>query len=157
MNVLDKALLVSVVANGLLAGLFFTFACAVGAALGRLDDQSYVAAFRSINSAILNGWFLSVFFLAPVTAGIAALRAVLGHQPTSWAMVAGAVCSLLTFIITVTVNVPLNEALEAATTTTASQYSQARQAFEGAWNQANLVRTLTSVAACTLIALASAR
>ena len=73
MTVFDVTLSVAVVANGLLAGLYFAFACAVSPALGRLDSRSYVEAFRSINVVIVNGWFLSVFFLAPATAVAAAV------------------------------------------------------------------------------------
>ena len=90
-DLFDKILAVTLVANGLLAGLFFAFTCAVSPALGRLDDRSYVEAFRSINAVILNGWFLSVF-LAPATAIAAAVVGGLGHRPSfSWVVV-GAGC-----------------------------------------------------------------
>lgn len=156
MNLLGKVLVVSLVANGLLAGLFFTFTCGVSPALGRLDDRSYVEAFRSINTVILNGWFLSVFFLAPATAITAAVLGTTSHHPFFWWVVAGAICSVLTVIITAAANVPLNHALDAALTTTSAQYDGARSAFEATWNRWNLARAFTSLGALALLAGASA-
>ena len=139
-----------------MAGLFFAFTTAVSPALGRLDDHSFVEAFRAINSVILNGWFLTVFFLAPATAIAAAVWAGISHHPSFWWVLAGAICSLLTCIVTVAANVPLNEALDAALTSTTTQYAQARSAFEGTWNRWNLVRTLTSLGALAILASAKA-
>ena len=47
-----------------LAGLFFVFTCAIAPGFRHLDDATYAQAFRAINRAILNGWFLLVFFTA---------------------------------------------------------------------------------------------
>ena len=152
MNLLDKTLVVSLVANALLAGLFFAFTCAISPALGRLDDRSFVDAFRSINTVILNGWFLSVFFLAPATALTAAVWGTFAHHPFSWWVAAGALCSVLTVIITVAANVPLNHALDAALTTTPAQVEQTRWAFEATWNRWDFARTFTSLGALVLLA-----
>ena len=61
-------LAIATVVHGLLAGVFFVFACAVAPGLRRVDDRTFVCAFRAINRTILNGWFLSVFMAAPVAA-----------------------------------------------------------------------------------------
>lgn len=80
---LDRVLPIGTITNGLLTGLYFAFACAVSPALQRLDDQSFVTAFRSINSAILNCWFLVVFFTAPlITVGCAVVAGV--GWPGDW-------------------------------------------------------------------------
>lgn len=155
MTAFDVIVTAAVVTNGLLAGLFFAFTCAVSPALGRLDDRSYVAAFRSINTVILNRWFLPVFFLAPAAAIAAAVVAALARHPSFWWTVVAAACSTFTFVITVAANVPLNQALDAAPGTTSTQYEQARSAFEAAWNRWNLARTLTSVGALVLLACAT--
>ena len=44
MTTFDATLAVAIVANGLLAGLFFAFTCAVSPALGRLGDHAFVEA-----------------------------------------------------------------------------------------------------------------
>ena len=53
--------LATVVGCGLMAGLFFAFSVAVMRALGRLPAAHGMAAMQSINVAILNPLFLSVF------------------------------------------------------------------------------------------------
>ena len=122
--------------------------------LGRLDARTYVDSFRSINAVILNGWFLTPFFLAPVAA---VLAVILGggtyHAAWGW-VVAGAVCAVLTWVITMVANAPLNQGLAMAPTLTDQDFEAARQTFEAAWNRWNLVRTVTGIGAMGLLAVA---
>ncbi|MFI1827163.1 DUF1772 domain-containing protein [Streptomyces sp. NPDC020412] len=142
----------AIVCNGLLAGTFFAFACSVVPGLRHVDDATYVTAFRAINRAILNGWFLSVFMGAPVLAVVAA---VLRPDGTAFVwLVVGAACAIATFAITAAVNVPLNQRLDAAPTDSPTALTEARRAFEPRWNRAHLVRTLTSVAGAASLTLA---
>lgn len=145
---LDVLVAATTVANGLLAGLFFVFACAIAPGFQHLDDVSFLQAFRSINRTILNGWFLLVFFAAPLTA---VAYALLGTWQTSgtprlWAWT-GATCAVLTFAITVARSVPLNAQLDRATDRTESDRQIARERFERRWNRWNLARTVTSIGA----------
>ena len=145
------ALAVALVANGILAGLFFAFACAVVPGFRRVDDRTYLSSFRAINRAIVNGWFLLVFLGAPVSAVVAA--ALGGWSP--W-LIAGAGLAVVTFFITVVGNVPLNRALDAADTTTAAAARLAREGFEDVWARWNLLRTVTGIAAVVALAVALA-
>lgn len=153
--VIDALLVVAIVANGLLAGLFFVFACAITPGFGRVDDATYVQAFHAINRAILNGWFLLVFFTAPLAALAYALLDTRSAAivPTSWVW-AGAVCATLTFIITAARNVPLNTQLDRAATRTPVEYRVARERFEAPWNRWNLARAITSLGALVSLAMA---
>lgn len=146
-------LAVSLITNGLLAGLFFVFSCAICPGFRRMDDRSYVRAFRAINRTILNVWFLSVFCAAPLTAVASAIMIIGREEPTplGW-LVAGAACSVLTFVITAAGNVPLNRALEVAPADTEQQQCRARQDFEARWNTWNHARTLSSIVALTALA-----
>lgn len=155
MTTFDATLAIAIIANGLLAGLFFAFTCALSPALGRLDDHAFVEAFRAVNAVILNGWFLSVFFLAPAVAIVSAVWGGVARQPSLPWLVTGAICAVITFVITVAANVPLNHALDTALTTTSAQYRAARLAFEAAWNRWNLARTFTSVGALGLLSVAT--
>ena len=149
MSTVDAAgvvLLVAIVTNGLLAGLFFFCACAVVPGFRRVDARTAVAAFRAINRAIVGGWFLLVFFLAPVSTVTAA---VLVPSPVS---AAGAVCAVLTFLVTVVGNVPLNTALERADVGAEADLRRAWAAFARPWASLNLTRTLTALAALALCA-----
>lgn len=150
----------AIVVNGLLAGLFFAFVCAVSPAYRRLGDEEFVHGFRAINRAILRPSFLTVFFAAPVTAlATAAVGTVSGAPVDGTAMVllwVWAAGSLGSFLITVTINVPLNTRLDRATIDTNADCSAARGGFEARWNRWNLIRTLASTIAVLGVALALA-
>ncbi|GEP49324.1 DUF1772 domain-containing protein [Microbacterium saccharophilum] len=152
---LGPLLVVAIIANGLLAGLFFVFSVAIGPGLRRVDDGTYVRAFRAINTAILNGKFLTVFFVAPIAAvACAVLHLSRGGSASLPSVVAGAVCSALTFGVTAAGNVPLNQELDRAPIDTEHQRRTARGRFETRWNRRNLTRTLTSTGALTFLAVA---
>lgn len=157
-NAAGLVLVAAVITNGLLAGLFFVFSCAISPGFRRIDDRTYVQAFRAINTAILNGWFLSVFVTAPLSA-IASIMLhawQVGGSAPLLLLLAGAVCSMLTFGITATRSVPLNRGLERSPTDTEQQRSTARQRFEARWTRWNLVRTVTSIGALACLAAAAA-
>lgn len=78
---LTSMLSVATVTNGLLAGAFFVFSCAVVPGLRRVDDHTFVRAFQTINRAILNGWFLSIFITAPITGVACAAFSVWWNAP----------------------------------------------------------------------------
>ncbi|MGO2932032.1 anthrone oxygenase family protein [Microbacterium sp.] len=146
------AVAVAIICNGLLAGVFFAFARAVVPGLRRVDDHVYVTAFRGVNAAILNGWFLSVFLVAPILAGV--VVAVL-DGPGRWWAIAALVCAIATFVITAAVNVPLNRRLDAASAHTAAESANARRGFERRWNTAHLIRTVTSIGALAFTTVAA--
>lgn len=153
---LGPLLFVAIVANGVLAGLFFVFSVAISPGLRRADNGTYVRAFRAINTAILNGKFLTVFFVAPIAAIVCAvLHLARGGSASLPSVVAGAVCSALTFGITAAGNVPLNQELDRAPIDTEPQRRTARGRFEERWNRRNLARTITSAGALVFLAVAS--
>lgn len=154
--ILGPLLVVAIVANGLLAGLFFVFSIAISPGLRRVDDGTYVQAFQAINAAILNGRFLTVFFVAPIAAVVCVvLHISRGDSASLTSLVAGAVCSALTFGITAARNVPLNQELDSAPIDTEYQRRIARHRFEKRWNRGNLARTVTSIGAFIFLAGAS--
>jgi uncharacterized membrane protein len=53
--------LASALGYGLIAGVFFAFSSFVMKALARLSPAQGVAAMQSINVAVINPWFLTVF------------------------------------------------------------------------------------------------
>lgn len=151
-TVLTIIVILAIILNALLAGLFFAFSIAIIPALRRVDDVTYVRSFRAINAAILNPGFLLVFCLAPVSGVAAAAVTVWAEGPGTavWLTIA-ATCSVLTFIITASVNVPLNSRLDRSAVDTEAQRAEAREKFESRWNRWNHVRTLTSVGALVLL------
>jgi len=142
----------AIITNGIMAGLFFAFACAVTPGFRTVDDGTYVSAFRAINRAILNGWFLLIFLTAPALAvASVALHPLDNSDVSVYALLAGASCSVLTFGITVAVNVPLNRELDRASIRFVQDSNSARQRFERRWNRWNLGRTCTSIGALILL------
>jgi len=141
--------------TGLMAGLFYAYSCSVMPGLGRTDDRSFVGAMRAINVAILNGWFALIFGGALLlTATTAALHlADAGRGALPW-ILAALVLYLVTLGITMRVNVPLNDQLQAAPSETADGLRLARASFEDVWNRWNLVRTVTNTAAFTALTVA---
>ncbi|WP_410586793.1 DUF1772 domain-containing protein [Amycolatopsis sp. lyj-23] len=131
-------LVAALIAAGLLAGLFYAYACSVLPGLARADDRTFVAAMRGINVAIVNPVFLLTFLGAPLLAGVAVF-VVPGPRP--WVL-AGFGCLVAVVVITGVVNVPLNNTLDGA----GDDYAAARAAFEVVWVRWNGVRAVVSTA-----------
>ncbi|SBT41830.1 anthrone oxygenase family protein [Micromonospora auratinigra] len=148
-------LLLATVATGLMAGLFAAFAYAVLPGLARVDDRAFVAAMRAVNQAILNGWFALCFGGALVCT----LAAVLLHLPAAsrtplpW-LVAALVLYGLVLAVTVAVNVPLNDRLDAGAAAGVDP-ARLRAAFEGGWVRWNVARAVLNTAALGCLGWAS--
>ena len=141
------ALVAAILTSGLLAGLFYTFSCAVTPGLRRVDDHIFTSTFQAINVAILNGRFLLIFGGTPLLTTVAAvLHIPEGHHVALLWIVAALACHIATLVITGGANVPLNNRLAAAPTATDIERATIRTQFELAWTRWNLVRTLTSTA-----------
>ena len=147
------ALTAAVITNGLTAGLFAAFSYAVMPGLGRADDRTFVEAMRHMNAAILNGWF-GLCFGGAALFGLLAVVLHLGRPGLPW-VVAGLVLYVAVLVVTFRVNVPLNDALAAAT----GNPAEARARFEGTWVRWNVVRAVLSTGAfgCVVGALVVAR
>jgi uncharacterized membrane protein len=142
------SLVAATMTMGLMAGLYYAYACSVMLGLGRADDRTFVDGMQRINVAILNGWFFLSFFGALV---LTALAAVL-HLGADWRsvlpwIVAGFVLYVVTLVITMGVNVPLNNTLATAgDPDRIADLGAVRDRFEASWVRWNLVRG----AACTI-------
>ena len=112
------------------------------AAWGPLSTDAATAA-RQINRAILNGWFAIGFGGSAALAAIAAVLH-LGDPSLPW-IIAALVLYVSTLVVTFSVNVPLNNALDASGGPAGSRDAAAvRAAFESRWVRWNTVRTLLS-------------
>jgi uncharacterized membrane protein len=142
------ALVASTMTVGLMAGVFGHYAIAVMPGLGRTDDRTFVGAFQSIDNAIINPLFLATFVGGLFSTALATAFH-LGKDGRSlllW-LVAALVLYLAAFIITVRVNVPLNDAIKAAGDPDhIPDLAAVRERFDEArWARWNIVRAL----ACT--------
>ncbi|AEV85885.1 hypothetical protein ACWT_4866 [Actinoplanes sp. SE50] len=150
-------LVAALICVGLMAGIFFAFTTSVMPGLHTADDRTFVEAMRHLNAAIENGLFGLVFVGAlGFPAGAAVLLARGGHRAAAGWAAAAAVLYLVALVLTMAVEVPLNDRLAAASL---SDPAAARRNFEGVWVPVNDVRTLltASALACLAPALGLAR
>jgi uncharacterized membrane protein len=133
---------------GLMAGLFFAFSAFVMEGLGRLPPAQGIAAMQSINVAVLNPVFLTVFVGTAVLGALLAVGALLGWgRGSALAVVAGALLYIVgTFGVTMAFNVPLNDRLAAAAPDSAEGTALWRH-YLVAWTAWNHVRTIGALAA----------
>ena len=155
MNLQNILFVVTGLFTGLIAGLFYSYACSVNLGLGKLADKEYLTAMQSINREILNPVFFISFMgtLIALPASTGVIYAKEGINLTFWLMLAAALLYAAgTFGVTIFGNVPLNEALaifniEGAT---ASELAAQRSRFEVPWNRLNTVRTIASIGSFVL-------
>ena len=137
------ALVAATLTMGLTAGVFFLYAAAIMPGLGRAGDRTFVGAFQSIDRAIINPVFLSTFVGALLFTGLAAVL----HMPADgrsvlpWTLAAFGLY-LATFVITIRVNVPLNDEIKAAgDPDRIPDLGAVRGRLEASWVRWNAVRT----------------
>jgi uncharacterized membrane protein len=143
-------LVVATMTMGLMAGVFALYAHTIMPGLGRTDDRTFVGAFQSIDKAIINPLFLATFLGALVFTGLAVVLHLGqdGRSVLPWA-VAAFVLYLAVFVITVAVNVPLNDGIKAAgDPNRIADLAAVRERFnEARWVRWNLARAVASTAA----------
>lgn len=132
--------LVTLVLHGALTGLFYTFSMSVMPGLNDIDTGQAEAAMRSINRKILNPWLFVVFLGSP----LAALAAgILADDPAAlWFFAAAAVNAVGSFLVTMAINVPMNNALLAGT--------MSWKDYAPRWTRWNTVRAVACVASLAL-------
>ncbi|MCM0675841.1 DUF1772 domain-containing protein [Micromonospora phytophila] len=154
------ALAGATLSTGLTAGLFFAYTCSVMPGLAVTDDRTLVGAMQSINRKILNGWFLAAFLGAVLLIALAAALHLPHGGPVPGWTVAALVGYLVTLGVTMGVNVPLNDQLDAAgPVDRIADLAAVRERFEATWVRWNLVRTISSsfAFACLIAALLTRR
>lgn len=154
----DVLLVIAATSTALMAGLFFAWSCSVTIGIARLPDNGYIAAFQSMNRAILNLVFLACFMgtllLLPV---VTFMHYTPNPSGRFWFLLAASVLyGLGVFGVTMAFNVPMNETLDKFPLQTASPQEMAalRAWFEGRWNNLNMVRTIAGTLSviCVIIA-----
>ncbi|MEU7481337.1 anthrone oxygenase family protein [Lentzea sp. NPDC042327] len=102
-GIMDTTTLIASAATGLMAGVFFAFSTSVMPGLADLPPEHGRAAMRRLNARIQNPVFLLVFLGTAVVCGI---EVVQGRH------VGGLLYLVGVFVLTMVVNVPMNNRLE---------------------------------------------
>jgi len=145
---------VALLGCGLMAGLFFAFSISVMPALRLQPGAEAMAAMQRINDVIVNPVFMIVFLGTPLACLAAMLLAFDQDSAARNAALAGGASYLLGGLgVTAALNVPMNNRLAAADA--ASVAGQERwAAYLRDWTRWNHLRTLASLLATLLLALA---
>jgi uncharacterized membrane protein len=139
---------------GFAAGAFALYAHSIMPGLHKTDDRTFVAAFQAMDRAIINPWFMTTAFAGALVFTLAAAITNRGTRPLPW-IAAALGLYLVAVIVTVAVNVPLNDAIKAAGDPSRIDVHQVRAQFhEARWAAWNLLRTVTTTAAFGLLAWA---
>ncbi|GAA1579555.1 MULTISPECIES: DUF1772 domain-containing protein [Kribbella] len=145
------SLMAATMTTGLVAGVYGIYANAFMPGLAKTDDRTFVAAFQAVDRAILNPLFLGLGFVGALLLTLLAGMLSLKEKALPWIAVAF-VLYLISMIVTIAVNVPLNDALKAAGDPATIDVAAARAAFDEAkWQAFNLARTLLALASFGLL------
>jgi len=136
---------------GLTVGTIALYAHTIMPGLRNTDDRTFVSAFQHIDRAIINPWFMATAFLGALVLTAAAAFANRGTPAMGW-IIAALVLYLVAVVITMAVNVPLNDAIKAAGDPVRVDVALVRQRFgESRWAAWNLVRVATTTPAFGLL------
>jgi uncharacterized membrane protein len=153
----EVVLIAATMTMGLMAGVFGIYGNAIMPGLRRTDDRTFVAAFQSIDRAIINPAFMATFFGALALTALAGLLHLTadGRPLLPW-IAAALVLYLFVFVITIGVNVPRNNEIKAAgDIDRMTDPHGVRERFDEArWIRWNHVRTFASTVAFGLLAWA---
>ncbi|MBY5546187.1 DUF1772 domain-containing protein [Rhizobium leguminosarum] len=150
----------SVVFSGAIFGFFYAWVCSTMWGLDRADPRVAIAAMQAMNASVRNAVFFPAFFLTPVVLGltVAAVHFSGRGAAAFWFGAAAAVYLVFGLMLTLTVNVPMNEALAASAVP--DDVAAARDIwldYSQRWQVWNQVRTLASGIALVFAALGVAR
>lgn len=153
----NATLILALVTVGMFAGVFGLYSNAIMPGLRHTSDRTFVGAFQAIDTAVINPLFLSTFFGGLVFTGLA-IALSLGEEFRSvlpW-LVAAFVLYLIVVVVTVAVNVPLNDGIKAAgDPDRISDLAAVREEFnEMRWLSSNHLRTVLTLAAFGCLAWA---
>jgi uncharacterized membrane protein len=135
---------------GLMAGIFFIFSNTIMGALGRLEPTQGILAMQSINRVILNPLFLAVFMGSALLCALVLFTSFGRGSSTPFFIIGSLLYIVGAFLVTVVVNVPMNNAVDAASATSLEGL-EIWSRYLTNWTAWNHVRTVTSFLATALL------
>ena len=145
------------IAFALMAGFFYTYSISVMPGLDAAPPRSAIEAMQGINIEVRNAWFASAFFGALPLSVVAVLLLWLTGQRLKAILMLAALAAYVagTFMVTVSTNVPLNEALAALIVTQDLDVATVWADYSQEWTAANHIRAISACLAALLAAAAS--
>jgi uncharacterized membrane protein len=152
-TVLPFVTLLGIVGSGLMAGVFFAFSTAVMPGLRRLRPSAGAEAMQHVNVVIQNPLFLLVFMGTGLICLLVAIGALVsGAAGAAWLVIGALLYVVGSVGLTMGVNVPMNNRLDAAnpiTDTGAAIWAD----YLTRWTAWNHVRALACTAATAALAV----
>lgn len=139
--------------TGGIFGFFYAWVCSTMWGLDAASPAVAIAAMQAMNASVRNAIFAPAFFGPPVVlAATAFVAARIGRHVSAWSFGgATAVYVVGAFVVTMMVNVPMNEALGAAVIPSDPAAAQALwQGYSATWQFWNQLRTMFSGVALLL-------
>ncbi|MEZ5346512.1 MAG: anthrone oxygenase family protein [Pyrinomonadaceae bacterium] len=163
MELIDISLIVATLLTALVAGFLFAFSVVVMPGIAALRDRDYLKAFKAIDRVIQNG--NPVFVLIWIGSALAMIASA---SVSIWQLEgidrilvfsAAIIYMLGVQLTTLTINVPLNNRLQAEDLENLpeSDLSDLRKRFEIPWVRWNGIRTIFAAAASTILIIVCLR
>ncbi|WP_425037462.1 DUF1772 domain-containing protein [Primorskyibacter sp. S187A] len=149
--------MISLLSIGAIFGFFYAWVCSTMWGLDNTTPQVAIKAMQAMNASVRNIVFFPAFFLTPVFLSTTSFVAFRSGQLSAALLFGGAAALYLVgaFLVTVLVNVPLNEALAQVTVPDDEAMAQdIWRRYSAPWQFWNLLRTMASGAALLLTGLA---
>ncbi len=139
--------LAALIFSGAIFGFFYAWVCSTMWGLDATDPRIAIQAMQAMNASVRNAVFAPAFFGTPFVLWIAALLALhVGRTHAALAFgLGGVIYATGGIILTMTNNVPMNEALGLLTVPTDIAAAQVIwDAYSGTWQVFNVMRTVFS-------------
>jgi uncharacterized membrane protein len=147
--------LLSALGCGLVAGIFFAFSTFLMQALAQQPTAQGIATMQAINITVINPWFITAFLgTGAACILLMVFSSLKWHQPEASYVLFGSLLYLLgTVLVTLTFNVPLNDAL-AMVKPDSPEGAALWAKYLTNWTIWNHIRTAAALAAAALFTIA---
>jgi uncharacterized membrane protein len=149
--------MLSLLSIGAIFGFFYAWVCSTMWGLDATDPRVAITAMQAMNGSVRNPVFFPAFFLTPFLLAATSCIAWGQHQrrPAVLFGMASGLYVLGAFLVTATVNVPMNDALAEVVVPTDTEAARSIwQDYSSAWQVWNSLRTLASGVSLLLTGLA---
>lgn len=148
-RLVSGALVTSLVFSGAIFGFFYAWVCSTMWGLDAADPRVAIIAMQEMNGSVRNAVFAPAFFATPLVLGLTAILALRsGSRATALWVGAGALIYFFGgLILTMLVNVPMNEALGALDIRLDTDLAEAQRIwtdYSDPWKVWNITRTVFS-------------
>ena len=150
----------SIVFFGAIFGFFYAWVCSTMWGLDDADPRVAIEAMQSMNDSVRNAVFAPAFFATPFVglATAVAWRRAGDRRAATWFAAAAAVYFVGGLLLTMTVNVPMNEELAVvAVPTDRAAAAVIWDDYSGDWQIWNIARTICSGVALVLVGIGTLR